>query len=61
MAEEKKKDGLEPLQAFSFMVEVIVKPKSEKLFIVRVSGPQGQPLVATMGSRKELTQFIDGL
>ena len=57
---EKKEIKEEPIQAFSFMVEVIAKPKCPKQFIVRVQGPNG-PAVACMGTLKELHQFIDTL
>lgn len=56
---EEKKD-LQPIQAFSFMVEVICKPKCEKQYIVRVQGPQG-PAVMCSGTLKEFNQFIAGL
>lgn len=48
------------ISAFSFMVEVIQAPKSEKQFIVRVQSNMGMS-VACFGNYKEFVQFIDSL
>lgn len=58
--DEKKNENVEPIKAFSFMVEVIEKPKCEKQFIVRVQVPQGMA-VTCCGSLKEFNQFIASL
>lgn len=60
MSKEDVKNEVQPIQAFSFMVEVISKSKCPKQFIVRVQGPNG-PAVAFMGTVKEFNQFIDTL
>lgn len=58
--EEKKTKNVEPIKAFSFMVEVIEKPNCEKQFIVRVQAPQGMA-VTCCGTIKEFNQFIASL
>jgi len=60
MAKVEKIGSPEPINAFSFMVEVIQAPKQEKQYIVRVQGPQGLS-VACYGSIKEFNQFIASL
>ena len=50
----------EPIQAFSFMVEVLQKPKCEKQFIVRVQTQQGMA-VTCFGTVKEFNQWIASL
>lgn len=57
---EKEDKKVEPIMAFSFMVEVILKPNCEKQFIVRVQSQQG-PVVTCCGTIKEFNQFIASL
>lgn len=57
----KEYDESQGTKALSFMVEVLSKPKAEKLFIVRVPSPSGFTGVACCGSIKEFNQFISSL
>ena len=60
MEKEEMKKVEEPIQAFSFMVEVLQKPKCEKQFIVRVQTQQGMA-VTCFGTVKEFNQWIASL
>ena len=56
-----QKKEVEQIQSVTFMVEVFKKPKCEDHFIVRAQAPNGMPVVAVMGFRKDLDLFLDSL
>ena len=52
--------NVDPIKSYSFMVEVIEKPKCPTQFIVRFPDPRGTTVLC-MGTIKEFYQFIESL
>lgn len=57
---EEKKSENKGIEAISFMVEVLGHDISDRLYIVRVNGPQGVG-VAFMGNLEEFYKFVKSL